>query len=189
MMKILVLDNYDSFTYNLVYLLRELGHRPDVYRNDRIDLKRIEAFDKILLSPGPGVPSEAGVMNALIRAYGPSKSILGVCLGHQAIAEVYGGSLYNLAEVLHASTSEVEVCAVKDSLFDGLPQKFKVAHYHSWSVVPQSVQGDLRMTATNASGLVMALAHRTYDVRGLQFHPESVMTEFGKTILANWIKE
>lgn len=188
-MKILVLDNYDSFTYNLVYLIRELGYCPEVCRNDRIAVGRVDRFDKILLSPGPGIPSEAGIMNALIREYGPSKSILGVCLGHQAIAEVYGAEVCNLPVVQHATTSEVEVRAPEDRLFHGLPQKFTVAHYHSWSVIPQSVQADLRVTATNASGVVMALAHRTYDVRGVQFHPESVMTQYGKNLLGNWIGE
>lgn len=188
-MKILVLDNYDSFTYNLVYLIRGLGYHPEVYRNNRMRIEAAAGFDKILLSPGPGIPSEAGIMNELIREFGPSKSILGVCLGHQAIAEVYGAALYNLSDVLHATTSEVEVCAVEDPLFHGLPQKFKVAHYHSWSVIPESVQGELRITATNASGVIMALAHRTYDVRGVQFHPESIMTEHGKQLLENWIEE
>lgn len=188
-MKILVIDNYDSFTYNLVHILRDLGQVPDVARNDKFELGDVATYDKILLSPGPGIPSEAGQMNELIRAYGPSKSILGVCLGHQAIAETYGASLFNLGRVLHGVTSEVRVLDRDDKLFSGLPENFRVSHYHSWSVERQSVGSDLRVLADNSSGLVMALAHRQYDVRGVQFHPESVMTAYGKALIQNWLSE
>lgn len=188
-MKVLVLDNYDSFTYNLVHILRELGHEPNVCRNDKVDLEGVEAYDKILLSPGPGIPTEAGEMNTLIRRYGPRKSILGVCLGHQAIAEVYGASLFNLGQSLHGVTSKVRIVDKNDRLFAGLPESFRVSHYHSWAVERDSLGSDLRMLADNASGLVMALAHQEYDVRGVQFHPESVMSEHGKALVGNWLNE
>jgi anthranilate synthase component 2 len=185
--KVLVLDNYDSFTYNLVHILRELGHSPAVFRNDKITVAEAEAYDKILLSPGPGVPDEAGIMKALIRHWGPSKSILGVCLGHQGVAEVYGAKLFNIPMVLHGVTSSVRQSGA-DHLFDGVPETFLATHYHSWAVVPESINGDLRITAVNPDGLVMALAHRKYDVRGVQFHPESIMTEHGKRIIENWLR-
>ncbi len=187
-MKILVLDNYDSFTYNLVHIIRELGHEMDIFRNDKIGLEHIKKYNKILLSPGPGIPEEAGILKSLIAEYGSSKSILGVCLGHQAIAEVYGASLFNVPMVLHGVTSQVEVIQPPDSLFSGLPEQFLVTHYHSWAVVPSSINGALKVTAVNKDGLVMAIAHRTYDVRGVQFHPESILTQYGKEIIDNWLK-
>lgn len=186
-MKLLVLDNYDSFTYNLVHMLRQLGHLPDVFRNDKIRLEDVEPYDKILLSPGPGLPEEAGIMPELIRMYGPRKSILGVCLGHQAIAEAFGGKLFNLKEVLHGVTSTAQVVEGNDRLFHGLPGKFKVTHYHSWAVVPESMGEDLQVLSRNDDGIVMALRHRTYDIRGVQFHPESIMTEYGVEMVRNWV--
>lgn len=183
----LVIDNYDSFTYNLVHILRDLGIEPDVYRNDKISVGDVGHYDKILLSPGPGLPSEAGIMPELIRTYAPSKSILGVCLGHQAIAEAFGGDLYNLSEVLHGVTSVAEVVDTRECLFSGLPAKIRVTHYHSWAVEEKSMNDSLKVTARNDDGVVMALAHRAYDVKGLQFHPESVMTEHGKKIIENWV--
>ncbi len=186
-MKILVLDNYDSFTYNLVHLIRELGWDCRVSRNDQIALEKIAPFDKILLSPGPGIPEDAGIMKSVIREYGHSKSILGVCLGHQGIAEVYQGSLYNMPDVLHGVTSEVSVVDPAEKLFKDIPEKFMAGHYHSWSVLPESIQNNLRVTAVNEQGLVMAIAHKQYDVRGVQFHPESIMTAHGKKMLNNWI--
>ena len=187
-MRILVLDNYDSFTYNLVHIIRELGHEMDIFRNDKIDLDCIRKYDKILLSPGPGIPEEAGILKSLIREYGASKSILGVCLGHQGIAEVYGASLYNLPTVLHGVTSQVKIIHRSDKIFSGLPEQFTVTHYHSWAVVPASINGVLEVTAVNDDGLVMAIAHRKYDVRGVQFHPESILTQYGKEIINNWLK-
>lgn len=186
-MKILVLDNYDSFTYNLVHILRELGHEPAVIRNDKIALESVEEYDKIMLSPGPGIPDEAGIMKQVIARYGSTKSLLGVCLGHQGIAEVFGAKLYNIKNVLHGVTSRVQVSDTTDRLFQDLPASFEVCHYHSWAVVPESINGHLKVIATNDQGLVMALAHKTYDVRGVQFHPESVMTEHGKKMIQNWL--
>ncbi|SHI87999.1 anthranilate synthase component 2 [Hymenobacter daecheongensis DSM 21074] len=188
-MKILVLDNYDSFTYNLVQLLRELGHGASttVVRNDKISLDDIEAYDAILLSPGPGVPSEAGLMPAVIRRYAPAKRMLGVCLGHQGIAESFGGVLYNLPQVLHGLATEARVVA-PDKLFDGLPETFNVGRYHSWSVRPESVPAALEVTAVDADGQVLAFRHREFDVRGVQFHPESILTEHGHQMLRNWLE-
>ena len=187
-MKILVLDNYDSFTYNLVHIIRELGYDFEVHRNDKISVAEVDRFDKIILSPGPGIPDEAGIMKAVIQQYGPTKSILGVCLGHQGIAEVYGASLYNIENVLHGVTSSIQVKDATARLFIGLPERFRITHYHSWAVKPETVNGNLRVTASNDAGLVMALSHKQYDVHGVQFHPESVMTEYGKEIMTNWIK-
>ncbi len=187
-MKILVLDNYDSFTYNLVHIIRELGHKPDIFRNDKIGLEEVKKYDKILLSPGPGIPDEAGSMKQIIKEYGPSKSILGVCLGHQGIAEVYGAVLYNIPQVLHGVTSKAIVIDPAEKIYKGLPESFEVTHYHSWAVVPESIPAELKVTAVNKDGLVMSLTHHSHDVRGVQFHPESVMTEHGKLIIENWIK-
>ena len=187
-MKILVLDNYDSFTYNLVYILRELGGQPDVIRNDKITLEAIGQYDKILLSPGPGIPSEAGIMQALIAEYGPTKSILGVCLGHQGISEAFGARLENLGDVLHGVAHQATVIDRTERLFDGLPNVLTVGRYHSWSVVRESIPADMHVTAEDEQGRVMALRHTRYDVRGVQFHPESVLTEGGKTMMKNWLK-
>jgi anthranilate synthase component 2 len=186
-MKILVLDNYDSFTYNLVHIIRELGYTMDIFRNDQITIEQVNQYDKILLSPGPGIPDEAGIMKALINAYAPSKSILGVCLGHQAIAECFGSSLFNLPHVLHGVTSTLEVVDLTEKLYEGMPNKFTVTHYHSWAVEPTSLPADVKVTATNAQGLVLSLAHSKFDVRGVQFHPESIMTEHGKRMIQNWL--
>ncbi len=187
-MKILVLDNYDSFTYNLVHILRELGHAPDVVRNDKITVKEVAQYDKIMLSPGPGIPEEAGIMKAVIRELGPTKSILGICLGHQGIGEVYGAELFNIPKVLHGVTSKVEIVDADEYLFQGVHNHFDATHYHSWAVKPQNFPTSLRITATNHEGLVMGLRHVKYDVRGLQFHPESVMTLEGPKMIANWLK-
>lgn len=186
-MKILVLDNYDSFTYNLVHILRALGHRPDVFRNDKIAVEDVAAYDKILLSPGPGIPDEAGIMKEVIAKYGPSKSILGICLGHQGIAEVYGAKLFNIPRVLHGVTSMTRVTDLGEKLFRDVSETFQCTHYHSWAVLPETVGGDLKMTATNGEGLVMGIRHLQFDVKGLQFHPESVMTPEGPKMIANWL--
>jgi anthranilate synthase component II len=187
-MKILVLDNYDSFTYNLVHIIREIGHTMDIFRNDKIGIEEVNQYDKILLSPGPGVPDEAGIMKQVIQRYGPSKSILGICLGHQGIGEVYGARLFNIPKVLHGVTSQTEVTDSDDYLFEGIPRRFQATHYHSWAVVPESIPRDLKVTAVNDEGLVMALSHVRYDVKGVQFHPESIMTREGPKMIANWLK-
>lgn len=187
-MKILVLDNYDSFTYNLVHMIRELGHGMDVFRNDKIELDEVSKYDKILLSPGPGIPDEAGIMKQVIIEYGRTKSILGVCLGHQGIAEVYGAKLFNMPIVLHGVTSKARVKKGNEKLFQGLPESFEVTHYHSWAVIPESVNRELEVTAENEDGLVMAITHKRFDVRGVQFHPESIMTQHGGKMLENWLK-
>lgn len=188
MMKILVLDNYDSFTYNLVHIIRELGHEMDVFRNDKIQIEEIKKYDKIILSPGPGIPEEAGIMKEVITTYASAKSILGVCLGHQGIAEAFGAKLFNIPNVLHGVASKVRITDKGERLFKELPEQFEVCHYHSWAVVPESVPSEIKITATNPEGLVMALAHKKFDVRGVQFHPESIMTEHGKKIIENWLK-
>ena len=187
-MKILVLDNYDSFTYNLVHIIRELGYEMDIFRNDKIQVEEVTKYDKIVLSPGPGIPEEAGIMKEVIKTYSPTKSILGVCLGHQGIAEAFGAKLFNIPNVLHGVTSKVRITDKDERLFKGLPEQFEACHYHSWAVMAESIPDDIGVTATNPDGLVMAVAHKKFDVRGVQFHPESIMTEHGKKIMENWLK-
>lgn len=186
-MKILVLDNYDSFTYNLVYILRELHGNVDVFRNDKIELEEVADYDKILLSPGPGIPSEAGILHALVREYAASKSILGICLGHQGIGEVFGARLENMSDVLHGISDRITVTDSHERIFRNLPAQFSVGRYHSWTVVPETVPNTLKITAVDDQGRVMGLSHTIYDVKGLQFHPESVLTEHGKEMLQNWL--
>jgi anthranilate synthase component 2 len=186
-MKILVLDNYDSFTYSLVHIIRELGYPMDIIRNDKISVEEVNQYDKILLSPGPGIPEEAGIMKDVINRYAPSTSILGICLGHQGIAEVFGGELYNIPNVLHGVTSSIEVVDPTEKLFQGIPASFQACHYHSWAVSADKIPNELRVTATNKDGLVMAIAHKQFDVRGVQFHPESIMTEHGQLMIKNWL--
>jgi anthranilate synthase component 2 len=187
-MKILVLDNYDSFTYNLVHIVRALGYEVDIFRNDKISLEEVGKYDKILLSPGPGIPDEAGIMKDVIRTYGPKKSILGVCLGLQGIGEVYGAKLFNIPKVLHGVTSYTDVKDPDEYLFEGVSPRFQATHYHSWAVLPETVNGDLRITAVNEENLVMGLRHKKFDVRGVQFHPESIMTIEGPRMIDNWLK-
>lgn len=192
--KILVLDNYDSFTYNLVHLVEKItGVKPDVYRNDQITLEQVDEYDKIILSPGPGIPEEAGLLLAIIRKYSGSKSILGVCLGHQAIGEAFGGKLTNLATVYHGVATSVDlvdhaVSENKKDIFHGLPHTLEVGRYHSWIVDQDTFPGELEVTAVDENGFIMALQHRTYDVQGVQFHPESVLTPQGEQILRNWLQ-
>lgn len=188
-MKILVLDNYDSFTYNLVHIIRELGYgeQMDVFRNDKIELEAVAAYDKILLSPGPGLPSEAGIMPELIKMYAPTKHILGVCLGHQGIGECFGADLHNLEEVLHGIATPVSNLIPEDPLFAGVPKAFQVARYHSWVVNRESINGSLEILAEDENGVVMAIRHKEYDVYGLQFHPESIITDHGIQIIQNWL--
>jgi anthranilate synthase component 2 len=189
-MKILVLDNYDSFTYNLVqYLERLLKKKVDVKRNDQIRLEEVAAYDKIVISPGPGIPQEAGITLDLIKVYGPQKSILGVCLGHQAIAEAYGGTITILSTVYHGVTGRMKQLVRDEYLFRGVPAEFDAGRYHSWVVEHHTLPGELEITAENDEGYIMAVRHRTHDVRGVQFHPESVLTEYGSIMIKNWLKE
>lgn len=185
--RILVIDNYDSFTFNLVHLLHECGHDATVWRNDKFALEDVASFDKILLSPGPGIPQEAGLLLDVIRRYGPTKSILGICLGQQAIAEVYGGSLYNLNRPVHGTATPLFIKVNDEPIFAGLPRSFPVGRYHSWAVAHEGFPEALRITAEDEQDVIMALAHKTLDVKGLQFHPESVLTQHGKAMIANWL--
>ncbi|CDF80471.1 anthranilate synthase, amidotransferase component, partial [Formosa agariphila KMM 3901] len=186
MKHILVIDNYDSFTYNLVHYLEDLGCQVTVKRNDKIDLDEVANFDKIVLSPGPGIPDEAGLLKDIIRTYAPTKSILGVCLGQQAMAEVFGGSIENLDNVYHGVATNVTLCVDDEKLFDGFDKTFPVGRYHSW-VVSNKLPDVLEATSFDENGQIMSLRHRTYDVRGVQYHPESVLTPNGKQMLKNWI--
>lgn len=185
-MKIVIIDNYDSFTYNLSHLVKELGAEVTVLRNDSFALEDLEAFDKILLSPGPGIPSEAGLLLDVIRTYAGRKPILGVCLGEQAIGEVFGGKLTNLNEVFHGIQSPVKIIA-SDYLFEGLPQEIPVGRYHSWVVDREGFPESLEITAISQEGYIMALRHKELDIHGIQFHPESVLTPDGKQMISNWI--
>lgn len=192
-MKILVFDNYDSFTYNLVHLVEQItGNKVDVYRNDELPLEQVKDYDKILLSPGPGIPSEAGLLLPLIKEYAATKSILGVCLGHQAIGEAFGGTLTNLSTVYHGIATPVQQVVNQGNrsrLFEGLDDSFIVGRYHSWVVDQQDFPTDLLITAKEEHGYIMALEHKTYDVQGVQFHPESILTPDGAIILKNWLKK
>lgn len=187
-MKILVLDNYDSFTYNLVHIIRHLGlgSQMEIHRNDKISLDEVSAFDKILLSPGPGVPADAGIMPELILRYGSEKSILGVCLGHQAIGEAFGGKIFNMPEVLHGVATKAMIVA-DDPLFRGLPKTINVCRYHSWSVA-EDLPDALRVTAVDEQKRIMAIRHKTFDVAGVQFHPESILTDHGIKMIENWLQ-
>jgi len=205
-MKILVFDNYDSFTYNLVHLVEKILHtKVEVYRNDQLDLEKVKQYDKIILSPGPGIPVEAGLLLPLINEYAASKSILGVCLGHQAIGESFGGTLINLDTVYHGVATPVmtagdrsaagpdekgepAVSPSRTGLFAGLPDVFEVGRYHSWVISNDDFPAELEVTARDEQGLIMALQHKRYDVQGVQFHPESVLTPGGEIILKNWLK-
>lgn len=187
MKKIVVIDNYDSFTYNLVHYLEDLNCEVIVYRNDEFDIDEIASFDKILLSPGPGIPDEAGLLKAVIVKYASTKSILGVCLGQQAIGEVFGGTLSNLDKVYHGVATNIKTVVSDELLFEGLENEFEVGRYHSW-VVDSNLPDVLEATSVDENGQIMSLRHKTFDVRGVQFHPESVLTPNGKKILENWIK-
>lgn len=197
--QVVIIDNYDSFTYNLSHLLKELGAEVTVYRNDKFQMEQLEAFDKIVLSPGPGIPSEAGLLLDVIKAYAGKKPILGVCLGHQAIGESFGGKLTNIGQVMHGVATPVEVKKLKsekvkecpegeaDYLFRGLPERFEVGRYHSWVVDQAGFPECLEVTSVSDDGFIMSLRHKEYDIRGIQYHPESVLTPDGKTILNNWL--
>jgi anthranilate synthase component 2 len=186
-MKILVFDNYDSFTYNLVQIVEEItGILPDVFRNDQIDLESIDAYDKIILSPGPGLPSESGIIMPLLKKYASTKDILGVCLGHQAIGECFGAKLYNLERVMHGVATPTQVIH-EDLLFEGIPEKFNTGRYHSWAVESENFPKELKVTAIDEKGVIMALRHKTFKIRGVQFHPESILTENGVRLMKNWL--
>ena len=186
MNRILVIDNYDSFTYNLVHYLEDLGCEVTVKRNDKLTLEDVRPFDKIVLSPGPGIPDEAGLLKEIIKEFASTKSILGVCLGQQAIGEVFGGSLKNLDTVYHGVATKVKMTVNDESLFKGFDDSFEVGRYHSW-VVSTNLPEVLEITSVDENGQIMSLRHKEYDVKGVQFHPESVLTPSGKQILNNWI--
>ncbi len=189
-MKILVFDNYDSFTYNLVHLVEKItGERVDVYRNDQVSMEKVNEYDRIILSPGPGIPEEAGMLLPLIKQYAPSKPILGVCLGHQAIAEAFGGKLINLDTVYHGVSTPIEIKNAKYKIFEGLPDKINVGRYHSWIVSDEDLPEVLEVTARDEHGYIMGLQHKALDVQGVQFHPESVLTPDGEKIMRNWLKQ
>lgn len=187
MKKILVIDNYDSFTYNLVHYLEELGGTVTVKRNDKFQMDEVAVYDKIILSPGPGIPDEAGLLKELIKAYAGEKSILGVCLGQQAIAEVFNGKIFNLDMVFHGVATTVTQSVDDEVLFQGLPRSFEAGRYHSWTVDTDLPQ-DLEATSLDENGQIMSLRHKKFDVKGVQFHPESVLTPNGKKILKNWLE-
>ncbi len=191
--RILVFDNYDSFTYNLVHLVEKITHeKVEVYRNDQIPLEKVKAYTKIILSPGPGIPEEAGLLLPLIKEYASTKSILGVCLGHQAIGQAFGGTLMNLSKVFHGVATPIqlknEMSNRKSFLFEGLDHVIEVGRYHSWVVSKENFPAELEITAEDENGMIMALQHKTFDVQGVQFHPESVLTPMGEAIMRNWLK-
>ena len=190
-MKILVFDNYDSFTYNLVHIVEKiLSKKVDVYRNDKIELEEVKKYDKIILSPGPGIPSESGLLLPLIKEYAPLKPILGVCLGEQAIGEAFGATLENIDEVHHGVATECRRTDKQSYIFKDIPERFTVGRYHSWVVSKENFPDEeLEITAEDDAGLIMALQHKRYDVQGVQFHPESVLTPQGEIILRNWLKK
>jgi anthranilate synthase component 2 len=185
-MKLAVIDNYDSFTYNLVHYLEDLGAIVTVFRNDEFEIKELESFDKIILSPGPGIPSEAGLLKEVIQTYAKTKSIFGICLGLQAIGEVFGGSLINLEKVYHGVASKISIIE-NDIIFDNLPNEIEVGRYHSWVISNDNFPQNLIITSVDENKNIMSVKHSVYDVRGVQFHPESILTPNGKQILVNWL--
>ncbi|MFW6289698.1 MAG: anthranilate synthase component II [Mariniphaga sp.] len=188
-MKILVIDNYDSFTWNLVHAIKKIsGFQVDVFRNDEIRLEEIDKYDKIVLSPGPGLPGEAGLLLDIIKTYASRKSILGVCLGHQAIGEAFGAKLLNMNRVIHGMATPVKVSAPGNELFKGLPETFEVGRYHSWIVQKDNLPDCFEVTSCDTEGMIMSMKHKTYNVEGVQFHPESVLTPLGEKIIENWLK-
>lgn len=186
-MKTVIIDNYDSFTYNLAHLVKELGAEVSVVRNDQFQLPELKPFDKIILSPGPGIPTEAGLLMDVIDAYASVKPILGVCLGHQAIGEYFGGKLTNLSQVFHGIASTISITA-PDYIYKELPAQVQVGRYHSWVVDNEGLPDCLEVTSVSEEGQIMSLRHKQYDVRGIQYHPESVLTPEGRKIIANWLK-
>ena len=189
MKNILVIDNYDSFTYNLVHYLEDLNCNVSVLRNDEFDIEEVAKFDKILLSPGPGLPSDAGLLKEVIQKYAASKSILGVCLGQQAIGEVFGGKLTNLEKVYHGVASKIQITVNEETLFKDLENEIEVGRYHSWVISKENFPDDLEITSIDENGEIMSIRHKFYDVKGVQYHPESILTPNGKKILQNWINQ
>ncbi len=187
--KVLVIDNYDSFTYNLVHLVNELGRDVEVWRNDKFELADVDQYDQIILSPGPGIPEEAGLLLDVIRTYAATKSIFGVCLGQQAIAEAFGGNLLNLGRPMHGIATPIDVLDKEEVLFNDCPTVINVGRYHSWVVSAAGLPDCFTVTATDHTDQIMALRHNKYDVRGVQFHPESVLTEHGKQMMKNWLEK
>lgn len=186
-MKILVLDNYDSFTYNLVQMIEQIvNEKIDVFRNDKISLEEVDKYDKIILSPGPGIPEEAGILLDLIKKYAPTKSIFGVCLGQQAIAEAFGGTLINLSEIYHGVATE-STQIKEHKIFKNLPETLEVGRYHSWAVNPENFPDELEITSVDKNGMIMSLKHKIYDIHAVQYHPESILTPKGKQILENFL--
>lgn len=186
--KVLIIDNYDSFTYNLVHLLQELGQEYEVVRNDKFALDYVEQFDKILLSPGPGLPQEAGLLLEVIERYAETKSILGICLGQQAIAEFFGAKLFNLSKPLHGVATNIIIKEKNEKLFHNYPIDSKIGRYHSWAVDHDSLPDCIQVTAVDDNNVIMGISHKTLDIKGLQFHPESILTDNGKILIANWLK-
>ena len=189
MKKVALIDNYDSFTYNLAHYLEDLNCDVTVLRNDEFDIDELQPFDKILLSPGPGIPDEAGLLKEVIKTYASTKSILGICLGQQAIGEVFGGSIINLDKVYHGVASDIKITVDDESLFDGLAKKIKAGRYHSWVIDPADFPDILEITSVDEENQIMSIRHKTHDVKGVQFHPESILTPDGKAILRNWIQQ
>ncbi len=188
MEKIVVIDNYDSFTYNLVHALSQItGEGIDVFRNDKVDIKLLDQYTHLVLSPGPGIPEEAGMLKEIIRTYAPVKHMLGVCLGHQAIAEVFGGKLINIRKVFHGVSTQIRILDQEDYLFRNIPDNFEGGRYHSWIVSDRDLPRCLKVTAKAVDGEIMAMSHTRYDVKGVQFHPESILTQCGTDLLTNWI--
>ncbi|MDY0090428.1 MAG: aminodeoxychorismate/anthranilate synthase component II [Flavobacteriaceae bacterium] len=188
MTKILMIDNYDSFTYNLVHYLEDLNRKVIVVRNDQIELEEVKSYDKIILSPGPGLPDQAGILSEIIETYAPQKSILGICLGHQAIAEVFGGTLIKKEKTHHGVATQINITEPRDPIFMDLPNFIEVGRYHSWEVNPENFPENLKITSVDNTGTIMSLSHKIYDVKGVQFHPESILTPNGKKILENWLR-
>ncbi len=187
-MKILVIDNYDSFTYNLVSYLKEItGQQISVFRNDEISVEEVGEYDKIVLSPGPGIPKDAGITIDVIKKWAPSRSILGVCLGCQAIAESYGGEIFNLENVYHGVSTYMKVVEENEKLFKGISEVFTAGRYHSWVIKEDKLPEEIKITARDEEGMIMAVAHKKYDLRGVQFHPESVLTRYGRQMMMNWL--
>ncbi len=188
-MNVLIIDNYDSFTYNLVHIVEQFTDLPceiTVILNDKIDIEKIDKFDKIILSPGPGLPSDVKILNEIIKKYAPTKHILGVCLGHQAIAETFGAELVNLSEVFHGIRKKT-IVTEEEPLFKNIPKHFFSGRYHSWAISTEEFPDELKITAIDDDGTIMAISHRKYNVKGVQFHPESIMTQFGKELIKNWL--
>ena len=184
-----LIDNYDSFTFNLVHYLEELNCEVVVLRNDEFEIEELQTFDAIILSPGPGIPSESGLLLEVIKTYASTKKILGICLGHQAIGEVFGATLLNLDTVFHGVSTKINITDTTETLFSNLPQQIEVGRYHSWAINPANFPEVLEVTSESENGEIMSIRHKNFNVKGVQFHPESILTPSGKTILANWIQE